>query len=406
MNTSAHKKKSRIASGDSNRLRVLLVLGTLWGENGVTSHLKTLSLGLIQEGIQVAIVSGLASMNSDAHTQALNSVEEFKSHGVEYFVVPFSLGVVQDAPGILRVLHAVIQEFKPNLIHLHSLSVTPYIHLLKIRNKIPFISTCHAQPNPSSINLNLIRLSNKIIPNLFGDRVIAVSSELYQFFEQSLDVPSNRIRRICHGVDQSYFRSPSPEEKIAAKSSLEINITENVVCLIGRLDPQKGHNILIQAMSILENRGIRLTALFAGKDYLDEAQKIQDCANVYDLIDSVKFLGMADSRSVLWASDLLVLPSQTEAFGLVIPEAMMCGIVPVRTPSGGSTDQIKQGVNGFIVPFNDPNSLAEKLQILFMDDNLREEMAQNALNAAKENFTVEVMLQKTINLYKELLNKV
>jgi glycosyltransferase involved in cell wall biosynthesis len=393
----------------STQLRVLFVLGTLWGGNGVTSHLRTLSLGLIQHGIEVAIVSGLASMTSSAHSQALNSVEEFRNLGINYFIIPFStnlsaLGVARNLVGIVESLDAAIQAFKPNLIHLHSLSVVPYIHLLRIRHKIPFVSTCHAQPNPTPIKSGIIRVIHRLLPNLFGDRFIAISSEQHKIFEQFFHLPSKKIKRIYHGVDSEYFHPPSPEERVIARESFGIEIKEQVVCLIGRLDPQKGHKILVQAMSILKSQGISPVALFAGNGYLDEVQNIKNCATQNNLLNSVKLLGMVDSRQVLWASDVLVLPSQTEAFGLVIPEAMLCGVVPIRTPSGGAFDQIVQGVNGFITAFSDPNSLAKNLDILLTDNCIREKMAANAFEVAKANFTVEIMVNATIDLYSELLS--
>jgi glycosyltransferase involved in cell wall biosynthesis len=387
--------------------KVLFILGTLWGENGVTSHLKTLSSGLIENNIQIAVASDIASMNIDAHDQAMIAVEDFKGKGIRYYTVPFSLnsGIdkLRNLLDIIKDLDYIIQDFKPDIIHLHSLSVVPYVHLLKLKYKIPFVSTCHQKPSPSPSKSFIIRLIHKVMPNLLGDHFIAISSEVQQIFGESLRIPTKSISCIYHGVDSSYFRPPSLDEKAIARKAFGLESDENVVCLIGRLDPKKGHHILIQAMSILKKENLKLSVLFAGKDYLDEAQQIKACASSHNLLGKIKFLGMTDAQAVLWASDILVLPSQTEAFGLVIPEAMLSGVVSIRTPSGGASDQIQQGVNGFLVPFEDPDSLAEKIRFLILNEHKRIEMAENALNIAKAKFTVEIMVRETINVYRRLI---
>jgi glycosyltransferase involved in cell wall biosynthesis len=390
-------------------LRVLFVLGTLWGENGITSHLKTLASGLIQKGIQVAIASDLASMNTDAYNQATKAVEDFRSQGIKYFILPFSsssgISKLRDLPEVMKKLDTIVQEFQPTVIHLHSLSVVPYIHLLKLRYKIPFVSTCHMEPSPSNKKSQIIRLAHKIMPNLFGDRFIAISSELHEIFERRLNVSSNRIQRIYHGADSKRFRPPSSEERTVARSKFGLKENDRVVCLIGRLSPNKGHRLLIEAMAQLKNNGFNVVALCAGKNYLDELEQIQASVSDYGLTDSVQFLGMTDPLPVLWASDVLVLPSQkgTEAFPLVVLEAMLCGVIPIRTPASGAEDQISQGINGFIFPFGDATSLAQKLESVFSDPQMRSRMADSSISFGMKHFTLDHMLEKSVRLYEEMI---
>ncbi len=390
-------------------LRVLFVLGTLWGENGITSHLKTLSSGLMKKGIEVAIASDLASMNTDAYNQATKAAEDFKNQGIKYFILPFSsssgMSKLWDLPEIMKKLDAIVQEFQPTVIHVHSLSVVPYIHLLKLRYKIPFVSTCHMEPSPSNRKSQIIRLAHKVLPNLFGDRFIAISSELYEIFEKQLNVSSNRIKRIYHGADSKHFRPPSSEERTVARSKFGLGKNDRVVCLIGRLSPNKGHRLLIEAMAQLKNNGFNIVALCAGKNYLDELEQIQASVSDYGLTDSVHFLGMTDPLPVLWASEVLVLPSQkgTEAFPLVVLEAMLCGVIPIRTPASGAEDQISQGINGFIIPFGDATSLAQKLESIFSDPQTRARMADSSISFGMKRFTLDNMLEKSLRLYEEML---
>jgi glycosyltransferase involved in cell wall biosynthesis len=396
--------KSSTISSTPQKIRILFVLGTLWGENGITSHLKTLSLGLMKKGFEIAIVSDLANGEA-AHTQAMTSVEDFRRNGISYFIVPFHpsphTGKLNDFLHALKTLDEVIEKFKPEIIHLHSLSVVPYIHLLRLRYKFLFISTCHMEPFPSANKSRVIRLAHKLVPYLFGDRFIAISSELQRIFEGSLHVPTSNIKRIYHGIDSSYFYPPSKDEKYNARQSFNLTEGSQAICLIGRLSRTKGHDILIHAIDLLKQQGIIPTLLFAGKGYLDEEEEIRNFAIEHGVLDSIKFLGMTDSRKVLWASDILVLPSRkgTEAFPLVIPEAMLCGVIPIRTPASGAYDQIKHGVDGYIFPFEDASILAQHLKDLLEDRLLMQEISCSAIEKATNNFTLEHMIDQTIELF-------
>jgi glycosyltransferase involved in cell wall biosynthesis len=107
---------------------------------------------------------------------------------------------------------------------------------------------------------------------------------------------------------------------------------------------------------------------------------------------------------VLWASDALVFPSQdkTEAFGLVVAEAMLCGVVPIRTPSAGAVDQIDHGSNGFIMPFDDAIALADYLNQIFADPVLRRSLAVAAQSTAQQRFALQQMVDSTLATYAAL----
>lgn len=391
----------------NNTHRILFILRELWGENGVTSHLKNLAEGLTRQGFKVAIVSQLASNLEGAYEQAIQAVEAFRASGISYYIIslPESSAFVrhpQQTMQSLKKLNAVVQDFKPDVIHCHSLSMVLYIHLVSAWHKIPFVSTCHTEPSPGIWKIKLIRLLHHFFPSLLGHRLIAISSKVRYIFEELLQCPSQNIRLIYHGVNDEYFHQPSPEDHANARSVFNLSSLHKVVCLIGRLDPLKRHDILLSALAILQSQGLAVTALCAGKGYTDEQQKIQEFAIEFGVSEYVIFLGMTDVRQVLWASDVLVLLSEKEAFSLVIPEAMFCGVVPIRTPAGGSDDQIEHGINGFITPFNDPENLAHYLKLVLQDNVLRIQMAEASVKIAQEKFRLDQMIEKTISVYQEL----
>jgi glycosyltransferase involved in cell wall biosynthesis len=387
--------------------RVLFVLGVLWGENGITSHLLTLSKALIQQGCEVALATNLASNVKGASEEAMRAIHKFEACGIQHFSVPFAAlrfapGSLTDTFSALRSLHTIICKFQPDVIHIHSLSVAPYIKVMQLLHHFPFVSTCHLEPESSRRSVKLSRFFSQF----FGDHLIAISSDLKNAFQNLMRIPEAKIQLICHGIDASYFRSPSLQEQSRARDFFGLDVDSKTVCLIGRLSQVKGHQLLIQALAILKSQGINVIALFAGKGYGDEEAIIRIQATQAGVLEQIRLLGLADSRQVLWASDVLILPSQkqTEAFPLVIPEAMLCGVVPIRTPAAGAFDQIEDGVNGFIVPFGDAETLALRLKQLLENQELRSQMSKAALEAAQEKFTVEQMTKKTIAVYEKERN--
>lgn len=393
--------------------RVLFILRCLWGDNGITTHLSVLAQGLIAQGWEVALASELATGSHAAQEEAMRAIKRLESFGVQYF--PLSLPVprlsfttLATALQSLWKLNQVIDQFNPDIIHIHSLSVCPYIQIIGLLHRISFVSTCHLEPTDNRLYSKLGALIStlfKMTPfkTILGNRVIAISRNLQDFFEKQLKIPKENIRLIYHGVDPTYFRVPSSIERLRARHFLNILAESKVICHIGRLSSVKGHDVLIQALSHLRAEGLDVIALCAGKGYGEEEEVLQQLAAQAQVSDLIHLLGLVDARQVLWASDVITLPSRREAFPLVIPEAMLCGVVPIRTPASGAFDQIENGANGFIVPFDDPQALASRIKQLLENVPLRTQLSSTAIETASLKFTSDRMIKETIDVYQELL---
>jgi glycosyltransferase involved in cell wall biosynthesis len=176
-----------------------------------------------------------------------------------------------------------------------------------------------------------------------------------------------------------------------------------ICALVGRLSWNKGHDILIDAVRQLrtEHSITTIRCLFSGsgheekqiKEYAFQSEEDQFCFH---------FMGYTeDLRDIYWAADIFVLPSRKEGFALVVAEAMACGVVPIRTPAGGAEDQIEDGVNGFIFPFDDSETLVSQLKLLSNNPQLREHLAAQAYKTAQQKFTLEKMINDTIAVYEQ-----
>ncbi|HHV61374.1 MAG TPA: glycosyltransferase family 4 protein [Firmicutes bacterium] len=372
-------------------VRVLFLIRIL-DSGGVTTHMMTLGQGLLARGVQVAVASG---GRVGIHT---HGPEWFSSHGIQHYQVPFpdqriSLRNVRNAIASLRAIRRVVADFRPDIVHVHFRSTSPYAQYIHYSYGIPFVSTLHLEGIPSG---PLYRLGS-----FWGSTAIAISSETKEYLIKSFGVSSDRVRVIHNGVDETYFRPPTASERRNARAMLGVGLNSPVISLIGRLEPVKGHDVLIRALRGLRTMGVKAIAVMAGEG--SRRQELEKLATDAGVGDQVRFPGYIDSRTVLWASDALALPSRKEGFALVVVEAMMCGVIPIRTPAAGAADQIKDGMNGFIIPFEDHKALADVFLRLIRDENLRRNVSAAASESARRNFSQRKMVEETLKVYNEVL---
>jgi glycosyltransferase involved in cell wall biosynthesis len=177
------------------------------------------------------------------------------------------------------------------------------------------------------------------------------------------------------------------------------------MCLLAaRLAWVKGHDLLIKAARKIRDGAssppIDIKCYFVGSGGAEREKEIKSFAYAGEKDkDTFKFLGfMGDVREILWAADVFALPSRFEGFPLGVAEAMATGLVPVRTPAGGATDQIIQGQTGFIVPFEDVDALVGALEKV-ADPAMRAALSRNALARAQQYFGVGPMVDQTLRIY-------
>jgi D-inositol-3-phosphate glycosyltransferase len=121
----------------------------------------------------------------------------------------------------------------------------------------------------------------------------------------------------------------------------------------------------------------------------------------------VLFLGKRGQNTLPYyysAAEVVVMPSFYESFGMVALEAMACGTPVIASRVGGLAYLIKEGETGYTVPAQDPEALAEKLRLLFVDHDLRAQFGQAAADYAK-NFGWELISLKILQVYRELVDQ-
>src|SRR2546421_7761289 len=201
-------------------------------------------------------------------------------------------------------------------------------------------------------------------------------------------VEPRRIKLIPNGVDSDRFAPPTRAERAAARRTLGLDEGAPIVAFVGRLAPEKGVEVLLDAWRAVKCRpeSTGSTLLLAGDGPSAQAYRVRADAD----LQNVRFLGkVSDIREVLYAADMLVLPSLSEGLSNAVLEAMATGLPVVATGIGGLSDQIEDHVTGLLVEPADSRALGEAIGVLLSNHQWRVRMGHTGRQVAVQRFGVE-----------------
>jgi len=245
------------------------------------------------------------------------------------------------------------------------------------------------------------------------DRIVAATQAEVAQFQWLYQTGTERVVVIPPGVDTSRFYRIATDE---AKEFIGIPEQRQVVLFVGRIEPLKGIDVLLEAFRELlaggaVNRSSVCLAIIGGDAETSpermnaEMARLQALAREYALGDSVRFLGQRDQDTLPYyysAAEAVVVPSEYESFGLVALEAMACGAAVIASETGGLAFLIKDGENGFHVPAGSAPALAEKLALLLADPQLRQRIGRSAA-AYAATFDWSIIADRILELYAALV---
>ena len=375
--------------------------------DGIASHCETLMNGLAASGWKVVLITGKVGFDNSS----LKRFEALKALSEEWIIFDSLNQTFPTFASFPKILKA-IKKYKIQVFHAHGYSMLLLAYLLKIFTGIKCIATSHLLKTSHLVkslkdkNLQLRYLILQNYLKIFSPQIfIAISSDIEKWLIQDIGIGKQKIKKVFNGIDPQYFYPPSSEERQKARERFSVSEQDFVITLVGRIQWDKGHKILIDAVNQIAKSSPKYSfkCMFAGSG--DQREEIEK----YALTEEQSrrrflFLGYVNEpRDVYWASDVIVLPSQAEGFPLVILEAMACGVVPIRTPAAGAYDQIEDSLNGFVVPFDDLDALSSRLLQLAENPELRSKMIENALKSFENKFTLEAMTLGTIATYEEAI---
>ncbi len=176
---------------------------------------------------------------------------------------------------------------------------------------------------------------------------------------------------------------------------------------VGRLSAPKGIYDLFDAIPRVIERHPEARFVLVGVAENDAMEPvIRAEAGRRGIAARLTFLGSLEGRDKAAAfvtSKMIVVPSWTEAFPLVIPEAMAAGLPVVATAVGAIPDFVKEGEDGFLVPTKEPSQLADRICRLLEDESLRRRISERVRERAPREFAIEIGCGKVLDVAKDLL---
>lgn len=244
-----------------------------------------------------------------------------------------------------------------------------------------------------------------------ADRLLALTHVDRDLMAGLYGVSPQRVAVIAAGVDTSLFR---PLDRAQARRSLGLD-GQRVILSVGRIEPLKGLDILLRALPILGERP-HTRVLIAGADsYSDdelnsesvsEQARLETLSQQLGLGDSVSFLGPVEHEllpTYYNAADVCVIPSFYESFGMVALEAMACGTPVVASRVGGLQVTVRDGLTGYLIPWQCPEPFAERLEVLLGNPALARGLGA-AGHAAMQRYSWAQVARDVLSLYTQVLN--
>jgi L-malate glycosyltransferase len=277
-----------------------------------------------------------------------------------------------------------IQRYgQPHLCHVHSFYCGNEAIRLKQQNNIPYIITEHYSDFARNLlNSKELEIAGSVFHH--SSKRIAVSEEFLSLLEKKFDMPFSYLPNI---VDVKKF---APFEKG--------NNTCNILS-VGSLDTNKNHSLLIKAFAKFNNKKSILTLVGDGP----LMNKLKELVKHLQVEDRVVFAGYVAHEKLptyYQKADLLVVPSKYETFGIVVIEALSCGIPVVSTPVGIAPSILKDTKMGYLCK-NDESDMCEKIHIA-LNTNFDKQYMHNKICAM---FSWEHIANELVKTYHEIASQ-
>jgi glycosyltransferase involved in cell wall biosynthesis len=350
---------------------------------GIESHLHALCRELIKSITVDVIVAN-----------ETNRLRESQIDGVRVRRLPrlFNLGATPICPSMVRE----IGRNDADIVHLHLPNPLAALAYLASGHKDRLIIAWHSNIVRQKTVAKMLRpLDDALIAR--ASALIASSSN-YVDSSPILSRNRDRCRVIPYGIDADAFRLRDAET--AAKIGERYG--SRIVLAVGRMVYYKGFEYLVRAMA-----GVRGHLLLVGEGPL--LKKLERQAFDAGAMDRITFLGRVSQEEMigyLHAADVFVMPSiaRSEAFGIAQLEAMACGkpVVNTRLESGVPSVSI-DGETGFTVAPADSDALAVAINRLLDDPGLRNQYGAAAARRARDEFSIDRIVDRTLKLYREVM---
>jgi sugar transferase (PEP-CTERM/EpsH1 system associated) len=295
-------------------------------------------------------------------------------------------------------VYRLLRELRPAVVHTRNLGAMEF-QWPAWAARVPL--RVHSEHGWDTNDLGGVSVANQRLRRVYGARThrfVALSKAIETYLIGPCGFASERVQRICNGVDTQRFAPAT-----AAVAAWPYRRGEHLVIgAVGRMQAVKDPVNLVEAFLRLRDLcpaawpRLRLVMLGGGpllETVRERLAQAGAAAQVWLPGDR------SDVADLLPQFDIFALPSQAEGISNTLLEAMACGCVPVATDVGGNPELVESGVNGLLVPSQDAAALADSLARLVDEPSLRQRLAAAALARVRAEFSLSRMVDAYGALY-------
>lgn len=313
-------------------------------------------------------------------------------------------------PNILSVVYLIklIYQEKTDVVHLHGYGF-PLIDIsamiCRIFNK-KYIITLHGTPKTPDKKGGNLKMIFNLYSKIFGNHTLTYSKKITCVSKSVMNESvfskfKYKIKIIYNGINLDIYKNKENKNKenlVAKRYSLDSNAY--VILSIGRIQWLKGFQFAIEAINLILRERQNVVYLIAGKDggYQQQLKELTIQLGLDKNVIFPGFLDIDDKKSLIFDSDVILIPSLEESFGLVGLEAMATGTPIISSKSGGLGEYLEDNKTALIINPYDPQDIKNKLNRLIDDDILRESLIKNGLKTVK-NFEWILIVDKYLKVY-------
>jgi len=290
----------------------------------------------------------------------------------------------------------LIRKINSEITHVQNIQMAAPCFLAKIIFGRSYIVYCRG----SDVYLpwRFKNIFSKIILNN-ASAVVVLSEDMKKKIQ--IFYPKN-IFVISNGIDLVRFNGLRKE---IIRRKLNIASDEKIILFVGTLKFIKGISYLIEAMGAIKEKEEKVKLILVGEG--PERKRLENLTKELNLEKEINFIGGVENNKIpeyMSVSDIFILSSLSESFGIVNLEAMASGLPIVATKVGGIPEIVKDGENGFLVEPGDSKQIAEKILYLLSNDDIRKSISIANREKAK-NYSWDSVVDKLIAVYSLCQNK-
>jgi glycosyltransferase involved in cell wall biosynthesis len=305
----------------------------------------------------------------------------------------------------IKRLRKAIREYHVDIVHVRSRAPAWSAYYACKKTAARYMSTCHA---PYNINGKAKLFYNSIMTR--GERVIAISNHVANYMLQNYKIDKRNIRLIHRGIglDKFHTNRVTPAQMIKVSKEWRIPEGANIILLPGRITRWKGHHILIDAMSKINNKDVFCVLLGSDQGRKEYSAELETAIEEKKLGGRVRIVDHCSDMPAAYMLSTIVVSASTdpEGFGRIPIEAQAMGRPIIATDHGGAQETVIKNETGWLVTPGDSNALAQAIdEALRLNDNQRSVLATRAMAHIAQHFTREKMVDDTLNVYAELLQE-